>query len=163
MRPALAIASALLVATGLAACGEKDEPESVAPTMDGQQSAQTTTTTTEPNGGGGGQKQPSLEEEIETTVAAVLGGGDPSSCSGLATTRYVRTAYGDEQGCRAATQKQDPFDVAVTAVDIRGASATAKAKPAAGPNKGETIKVELVKEGPIFKVDSAVSNAPAGP
>ena len=77
MRPALAIASALLVATGLAACGEKDEPESVAPTMDGQQSAQATTTTTEPNGGGGGQKQPSLEEEIETTVAAVLGGRGP--------------------------------------------------------------------------------------
>lgn len=154
-------ASILVVAVALAACGEKDEPEPVAPTGADGQSAQTTTTTEKPNGGG--DKKLSPEQEVETTVIAVLGGGDPSACSDLATARYVKVAYGDDKGCRAAIAKQGTFDVAVSATEIRGRTASAKAKPAAGPNRGETIRVELVDEGGTWRVDSARSNAPAGP
>jgi hypothetical protein len=59
--------------------------------------------------------------------------------------------------------KQGTIRVAITDVRAKGVRASAKAKPGAGPNKGETIEVTLVEEGGTWKVDTAVSNAPAGP
>jgi hypothetical protein len=161
MRQALAIASAALIAAGLAACGEKDEPEPVTPTGTGGQVTQTTTTTEEPDGGGGDKKQP----PIKLTVEIALNGSAQSICSGAGavTSRYVRSAYGDEQGCEAAIKRLPVFDVEVSDIKVQGDTATAKAVPDGGPNKGETIKVELVREGGVWKVDSAVSNAPPGP
>jgi hypothetical protein len=164
MRRALALASGLLIAAGLAACGEKDEPEPSAPTAgDDEGGALTTTTTTTGTGGGGQGGSP--EAEVEASVIAVLGSIDvAAACSELVTTRYVRTAYGDERGCRAAVAQRQKVAIAVgNSIKIQGNTATAKAVPDGGPNKGETIKVELVKEGGTWKVDSAVSNAPAGP
>ncbi len=159
MNRALTALAAITLAIGVAACGEKDEPEPVAPTTASGTGDETTTTTTATGGGGGNQ---SPEKEIEAAVEDALGGGDPTACTELVTARYVRTAYGDEQGCRAAVSKQGRFEVEVDAVRIQGSTATAKATPEGGPNKGETIRVELVDEGG-WKVDSAVSNAPAGP
>lgn len=162
MRPAvpiLVVAAALL----LAGCGEKSEPEVVAPS---EGDATTTARTNDGGGnggGGGGGQQASPEEAVEDTVVAVIGGGDPASaCGDLVTERYVRTAYGDTRGCRAAVPKQGSFRVQVSAVRVNGSKATAKAEPAGGPNKGETIAVKLVDEKG-WRVDSALSNAPAGP
>ena len=163
MHSALAIATAVLIAAGLAACGEKDEPEPVTPTGGLGQDAQTTTTTTTGTEGGGGGQSP--KAEVQASVITVLGGTDvAAACSDLVTARYVKRAYGDEQGCRAAVAKRQKIAVAVgNAIKIQGNTATAKAVPGSGPNKGETIKVELVQEGGTWKVDSALSNAPAGP
>ena len=158
--PATAAALAAL-AIGLAACGEKEEPEPSAPTV-----------TAEPveNGGGGGgdakAEEPNQDSEADLvrTVRRVIGGGEPAAvCGSLVTSRYLRQAYGNEQGCRAALGAQNLFGVEVTQVEIDGARATADAEPKGGPNKGETIKVELIEEGATWKVDSALSNAPPGP
>jgi hypothetical protein len=158
--PSLIAALALALAVTLGGCGEKDEPEPAPPTT--VAGSETTTTTTPGGGGGGGKVSP--EEQIETNVAAVVGGNDPkATCAELATARYVKQAYGDEQGCRAAVSGRTAFDVAVSGVEIRGATASARAEPAGGPNKGETLRVELVEEGKTWRVDSAISNAPAGP
>jgi hypothetical protein len=164
----LAVSTAVvLLALGFTACGEKEEPEVVAPVDTG-----ITDTTTEGGGGGGGGQtggqggggSATPEEEVEDAVIAVVGGGDVAdSCSGLVTERYVKTAYGDAKGCRASVAKQGSYDVQVLAVEVTGSRATAKAKPSAGPNKGETINVKLVSEQGAWRVDSAVSNAPAGP
>jgi hypothetical protein len=162
-----ALAAACALAVGSAACGEKDEPEPT--TAEGTFDSQThTATTQEPGEGqggddhGGGRLTP--KQQIEDAVETVVGGADPkAACGELVTPRYVRQAYGDEQGCRAAVGGQKPFDVAVSEVEIEGNSATARAVPEGGPNKGETLKVELVLEGKSYRVDAVVSNAPAGP
>ncbi len=160
MNRALTGLAALALAIGVAACGEKDEPEPSAPVSE--------TTTADDGGGGGGagtenetdKKQP----PIKLTVEVVLNGSAASVCSGPSVTRrYISEAYGDVKGCEAAIQNLPVFDVAVSDIEIQGDTATAKATPDGGPNKGETIKVELVNEGGRWKVDSAVSNAPAGP
>ena len=164
MRKAVALAASLALAAAMAACGEKEEPEPVAPAED---------VTTDVGGGGGGQAggQPGGQNEsgkkqppIKLTVETVLNGSAKSLCSGPAVTeRYVKAAYGDVQGCEAAIASQPAFDVAVSDIEVSGDTATAKAVPDGGPNKGETIRVELVNEGGTWKVDSAVSNAPPGP
>jgi hypothetical protein len=152
------IAVLALLGLGAAGCGEKEEPDVGGPKAGGDGGSGGA------GGGGGGGGAASPEEEITAAVEAVLGGAEPADvCGGLSTSAYVKEAYGDEQGCGAAVSKQKPFDVAVSAIDISGSTATAKAKPEAGPNEGETIEVDLVEEGDEWKVDSAVSNAPAGP
>jgi hypothetical protein len=168
MRPVLLAVVAVVLALAAGACGEKDESAATAPTP--QAPAEKGSGGGYEGGGGeerkrqAGDPEADVEADVEAAVVAVVGGGDPdAACSELATARYVKRAYGDEQGCRAAVSTQGSFDVAVSAVAIDGAAASARAVPASGPNKGETIKVELVEETGVWKVDSARSNAPAGP
>jgi len=169
VRNLISIALAGALAAGVVACGEKDEPEPAPPTVaTGATGPSETPGGGEGSGGGGdgneGGRQVTPEEQVERAVDAVVGGGDPDEvCQDLVTGPYVTRAYGDEAGCRAAVATQDPFGVDVSAVRIAGAGATARAKPRGGPNKGEMIRVKLVKGGGAWKVDSALSNAPAGP
>ena len=167
MRHALT-ASLAALALFLAACGEKSEPEVVAPANGGNGRGRVDDDhehdRRRPGRRGGGGQKATPEDEVEDAAIAVLGGGDVgAACTDLVTERYVKSAYGDAQGCKAAVSKQGSFSVSVSDIQINGSKATAKAKPAAGPNKGETIKVELVEEGGTWRVDSAGSNAPAGP
>ena len=158
MRYLALIAVLALLGLGAAGCGEKEEPDVGGPKAGGDGGSGGA------GGGGGGGGAASPEEQIDAAVEAVLGGAEPADvCGGLSTSAYVKEAYGDEQGCRAAVARQDSFAVKVGKVDVSGAKATAEAEPSAGPNKGETIDVELVEEGSEWKVDSAISNAPAGP
>ncbi|MGI9021058.1 MAG: hypothetical protein ACR2G3_10150 [Solirubrobacterales bacterium] len=167
MRGLATAITAVVLGLLFAACGEKSEPDLVTPAGDTQAS----TTTTARDGGSGDGRQTDQDDaklgpqgEVETSIIAVLGGGDPNSaCVELVTARYVRAAYGDERGCKAAVAKQGSFDVAVSRVRLEKATATATAEPAAGPNRGEAIEVELVDEGGAWKVDKALSNAPPGP
>jgi len=166
MPRALPLAAALL-ALAISGCGEKSEPEvdtSAAATTDATTATTSTTATSGGGGGGGGGQQADPEQQVNVAVVAVLGGRDPAAaCSEFATATYVKKSYGNEQGCRAAVNKRGTFSVDVSQVKIQGKQATAKAKPAAGPNKGETISVDLVEAGATWKVDKALSNAPAGP
>ena len=159
-------AATVLAVLALAGCGEKSEPEvdTSASATSTTSAATTSTTATSGGGGGGGGQQADPEQLVNVAIVAVLGGRDPAAaCSELATEDYVKKSYGDEQGCRAAVNKRGAFSVDVTQVKVDGKQATAKAKPAAGPNKGETITVDLVQEGDTWKVDKALSNAPPGP
>lgn len=165
MRRARVSALLAALAVGLTACGEKDESTATEPLAQEPQETETdgggTDITAEEGGGGSG---PSAEKQVEETVVAVVGGGNSAlACNELVTPAYLRDAYGDEQGCRAAVSQQDRVDVAVEQIEIAGATATARAVPAAGPNRGETLRVELVHEAGAWRVDSLRSNAPAGP
>jgi hypothetical protein len=94
----------------------------------------------------------------------VIGGGDPNAaCAELVTPRYVRQAYGDEQGCRAAVAGQPRFEVEVRGIEIEDPGAGAEAHPQGGPNKGETLEVRLVEQAGSWRVDYVRSDAPAGP
>ncbi len=169
MRRALSAAVLCLFLGGLVACGEKDESGEANPSAG---STATGTTTTAAGGGntgaggdggdGGGKQSP--EQMVEVAVVAVVGGGDPvAACAELVTPAYVETAYGDEQGCRAAVAAQGSFDVNVEGIEIEGSRASAVARPSSGPNEGEKLTVRLVEQGPVWKVDFLRSNAPAGP
>ncbi len=169
MRRALSAAVLCLLLCGLVACGEKEESGEADPSAG---STATGTTTTATGGGNadagpdadGGDGKQSPEELVEVAVVAVVGGGDPvAACAELVTPAYVETAYGDEQGCRAAVAAQGSFDVNVEEIEIEGSRASAVARPSSGPNQGEKLTVRLVEEGPVWKVDFLRSNAPAGP
>jgi hypothetical protein len=163
---AAALITLVALFLALAACGEKDEPGAVPQVGAGQLGG---------DGGGGvrdggvdsGGSQsagPTPEEQIEKAVKAVIGGNDPEkTCEELATIVYVKHSYGDVKGCRSAVAKQNPFAVDVSGTDVKGNTATAKAKPRGGPNEGETLKVELVVEGGTWKVDVVRSTAKVGP
>lgn len=167
MRRASLIVLPCLLAVGLAACGEKDE---TAATEAVEPPPATTTTTAEPGETAPSRTEPEEErrvspkEQVARIVETVIGGGDPAaSCADLVTPRYVRSAYGDEQGCRHAVSQQSRFQVKVQGVEIEQEGVGANAFPQGGPNKGERLEVRLKRDGRSYRVDSAVSNAPAGP
>jgi len=169
VRRLLPISLAVALAAGIVACGEKDEADPAPPTVatgaTGPGGAREPDGAGEPGGAGkGSDGGVTPQEQVERVVEAVVGGGEPDAvCQGLVTDRYVKRAYGDEAGCRAAVATQAAFEVDVGAVEIADARASARAKPRGGPNKGETIRVKLVEAGGTWRVDSALSNAPAGP
>lgn len=159
---------AVAVALGLAACGEKDEPAPAPPIGAGQANG------AENGGGGGGSGNGSSgtntanglgsEQAITRATEAVIGGDDPvATCQRYATIVYIKHSYGDVKGCRNAVPKQKSFAVGVSGIDVTGDTARAKAKPRGGPNEGETLKVELVREGDVWKVDLVRSTAKVGP
>jgi hypothetical protein len=174
MRFALSLSSALVLALAIAACGEKDEPE-VSDTPVAQKATTTTDTSTDGGGkqgggdkqGGGGEGGGAItpEDEVKQAVIAVVGGGDPAAvCRRLVTQRYLKRTYGNENSCINALKAQGgAFGVKVSNIELTGTSAEARAVPQRGPNKGERIRVKLVREGGVWKVDSQRSNAPAGP
>jgi hypothetical protein len=162
---AAALITLVALATTLAACGEKDEPGPVTPIGTGQANNDGGATSDGPAGNGGGQSAGlTPEDQIDRAIKAVIGGNDPQkTCEELATIVYVKHSYGDVKGCRSAVAQQQAFAVDVTATDVMGSSATAKAKPRGGPNKGETLKVDLILEGGAWKVDVVRSTAKVGP
>jgi hypothetical protein len=99
------------------------------------------------------------------TVEAVLTGGDPElTCRTLATEDYVRTAYGNVQGCVAAVRSGGVAD----SVEVRSLQGTAGGLAGVvvaqgGPFDGR-LQVRLVHapDG-TWQVASLESNAPVGP
>ena len=161
VRGLIPILVAAALAAGLAACGEKDESAATSPAAGGSD------TQVDTGGSSGGSNQTQGDDpqsQINNAVMAVIGGDNAREvCNALATDVYVKHSYGDANGCRAAVAKRKPFGVEVTIGKIGNSAATATAKPDGGPNKGETLKVDLVREGEAWKVDLVRSNAPVGP
>lgn len=162
--PAVVVLVAL--ALSLAACGEKDEP-APGPQLGGGQASGSSGAGASGHGtgqGGGDASGPTATRRIARAAETVIGGNDANAtCEELATIVYVKHSYGDVKGCRSAVAKQKPFAVDVSGIEIDGNTATAKARPRGGPNKGETLKVELVLEGGTWKVDVVRSTAKVGP
>ena len=124
------------------------------------------------SGGGGGdnEKAPVPKQTdaraIFEAVSAVLRGGDPDqACAELVTERFVREAYGDEQGCRAAqaTQQPTPPLDEFERKEISGESAHVVVIPEGGPYDGVEVDVDLVSDGDLWKVDRLRADVPPGP
>ena len=106
---------------------------------------------------------------VEDVVAAVLTGSEKPAtiCDELVTSDYVKTAYGDREGCIRA---QDPGSLAesvqISDVEESGATAKAVAKPVGGPYDGVDVQVSLVAATDLddaWVVDSLFADVPAGP
>jgi hypothetical protein len=105
------------------------------------------------------------EARIDMAIKGVLASGVPGlACSRYATKRYVEATFGDRGGCVQSTVPASAAtSVKVTAIRISDETARAVAIPTGGPSGGERIRVELVRAGPVWKVDVLRSNAPVGP
>jgi len=160
---AILIIAMLATALALAACGEKDEPAAV-PAASAGQSGGSGDDTGGPAQSGGSSSGTSDEQQIATAAETVIGGNDPEkTCERYATIVYVKHAYGDVKGCRSAVAEQKAFAVDVGGIDLNGKTATAKAKPKGGPNQGETLKVDLIRQEGVWRVDLVRSNVKVGP
>jgi hypothetical protein len=103
--------------------------------------------------------------QVATAINAVLVSGKPGqACGQFATAEYVRTTFGGRGGCVQSTVPASAADsVKVSRIALSGDMASARAIPSGGPSSGETITVNLVREGSVWKIDSLRSNAPVGP
>ncbi|HYH62065.1 MAG TPA: hypothetical protein VD766_09385 [Solirubrobacterales bacterium] len=170
-----ALAAALVVAPGLAACGEDDEPtQTTAPAETGVEETATSTTEASSTGENGGKPEsdePSSdpidnEAEIMKTLETVLEGSDPvTACNELVTERFLRRSYGDAAGCEAALKSAKPAqDAGVEDIVVHPDSvAQASARPKGGIYDGQKLRAELVLDDETWKLDSLRSNVPVGP
>jgi hypothetical protein len=104
-------------------------------------------------------------KQVPYSLRAVLTSADPvKACKEFVTPQFVKTTYGNRQGCVEAQVPASAADsVAVSKVQVHGRSATAVAVPSGGPSDGERISAHLLIEGSVWKVNVLRSNAPVGP
>lgn len=102
---------------------------------------------------------------IQTSLLAVLASSDPvAACETYATTKYVRSAFGDLDGCKGAMSSGSAArGVYTSSFKVDGDTATAVAFPKGGALAGEKIEVTLIKDGSLWKVDVVRSDVPVGP
>jgi hypothetical protein len=166
----------VLGALAVAGCGDEEGPATTAPTTTATTQTTTTTATAttadgdEVGGGDGGGRGEEIEigrpTSIESTLEAVFTGASDAMliCDELVTDRYVRTAYGDREGCIAAQKPGALADsVEITEVEESGDSASAVTIPSGGPYDGVEVDVELIREPGGWRVDSLLADVPAGP
>jgi hypothetical protein len=178
MRRPITVALALVATALLAACGDDDS--TVPTTTVAVTTAPETTTLDEstapvpPDDSAGTPSEaddPGADRPraVEDVVVAVLTGSElPATiCDQLVTPEYVKTAYGDREGCIAA---QDPGSLAesvqVSEVQESGDTATAVARPLGGPYDGVDVEVSLVAATDLegaWVIDSLFADVPAGP
>ena len=129
------------------------------------------------SGAGGGGAPPrsdavrsaELPRSVDSVIAAVLTGSEAPEaiCDQLVTAAYVRTAYGDRQGCVAAQRPGTlAKSVQVSQIEESGERATAVAVPSGGPYSGVDVDVKLAADPDVdgaWRVDSLQANVPAGP
>jgi hypothetical protein len=116
-------------------------------------------------GGGGLESKLPPQARVDLAIKSVLASGVPDlACTQYSTERYVKTTFGGRGGCIKSTL---PASAAQTIdekkIEIKPHKATATIVAHGGPSDGETIKVTLVRQGDVWKVDTLKSNAPVGP
>jgi len=155
----------------LVACGGDDEPPetTTAPAVideDGTTTGaggQTTTTnaTDEP------AEDPKTDQmAVAATLERVLTTVDPDvACVEFVTPRYVRRAFGDEAGCRAAQSGKAAADrVRVSEVVVTPEStAQAVVRTRGGVYDGQRLRAELILDEGVWRLDTLRSNVPVGP
>ena len=168
------VALLLALGLGLAGCGSDDDGggEAGAPAIrerSGVESAQPA-----PNGAAKGKVGKAKKSagsslppaaQVDLAIKAVLASGVPGlACDRHATERYLESSFGGRGGCvRSTVPPSAATSVEVSEVRIDGDAAKALAVPTGGPSDGERIRVELVRGGGVWKIDSLRSNAPVGP
>jgi hypothetical protein len=153
-----AVALAMLAATTLAACGEKEEPATTGPVVPETTSSVTTT-------GGTTTTQPANDRAaIDAVVTDFLTKVDaPGACTELVTPAFVRRSYGSEKGCKAA-RKPSAMARSVTIKPATGGNAdVVTARPMGGVFGGETLKVTLINLDGRWTINRITSNVKVGP
>jgi hypothetical protein len=117
------------------------------------------------SGPGEGEVAGAPERAIRAAIEDAIASGDPDlACGEAVTDAYLRDAFGDAAGCRAA---QSPGFAAraveVGEISIDGDRARATARAQGGPYEGERLWVGLVREDEDWKLDRLRSNVPVGP
>jgi hypothetical protein len=167
----LALLSALVaIAALVAACGDDEETTTQAPaeTTTETESVPAPVETAEDEDRaeveGDGVEAAAPAPDPESTLEAYFVSGDPDLvCGELATARLVRTAYGDEEGCRQAqVPAAVPKSIEVDSLEVSATEAVAVVIPAGGPNDGIETTVTLVDDGG-WRVDTLEADVPAGP
>jgi hypothetical protein len=171
---AVALLAGALLAGLMAGCGGGGGGTSAATTSAKVSSTTTSTTaeasttttpsTTETASGGNGQVG---EASPSAAAIAVLTSNDPALvCDRYVTSRYLRTAYGDHQGCVQAQAPGSAADSVETQREADSGAGTVKLSvvPSGGPYDGEKVTVSLVAEGGgNWRVDSLNAHVPVGP
>lgn len=160
---AAALVVALLAGCGGGSSGAEDLGVTTLATDTG--SAPTTTVPASPPAAPSAGAARSDESLIRGAITAVFVSGDPAAaCEKYATPAYVAEAYGDLSGCQAAQRAGAAARaVTMTGIVVSGDSAKAVAVPIGGASADERIELALVKDGAIWKLDSAKANVPVGP
>jgi hypothetical protein len=171
-RPTLAVAMVTTAALAFSACGGDSGSTS---TTAGAGSTSTTTrastsksTPTSSGAGGSGRATQEKAHRIPypEVAGSVLTSNKPALvCRRLVTRHYLRTAYGDRQGCVRAQAPGSAANSVSSAGGRISGPGTAKmvAIPAGGTYDGERLKVSLVLENGVWKVDALKANVPVGP
>ena len=174
---------ALGVAALLAGCGGDDDDSAAPATTSSVLTAPEATTTTTadestapvaPDDSAGTPEEaddPGADRprSVEDVLAAVLTGSETPEtiCDHLLTPEYVKTAFGDREGCLAAEKPQALAEsVQISDVEESGDSATAVAKPVGGPYNEIDVHAKLVAATDLedaWVVDSLEADIPAGP
>jgi hypothetical protein len=108
--------------------------------------------------GGGDGDQSKIEENIETSVTS----NDPADCRKLETQKFMEQTS-QESGKAAqkkceeeAEQGEGAKSVKVATVEVDGSTATAEAALTGSVFNGQTVEVELIKDGDQWKLNEAV-------
>lgn len=114
---------------------------------------------------GSGDDAQSPDKAIRRAVEGFLSSTDPAVvCAETVTMGFLREGFGDRNGCLDAQTSGSAADsVEITGIDAQARSARVVAVPAGGPNDGERLKIDLVRDGPTWRIDGIRSNVPVGP
>jgi hypothetical protein len=157
---AIAAVATVLIAGGCGGGGGDSGTSSGAATTSGDITRTIKTITNGATHAGAGD-----QSLIRSAITAVFASGDPvTACQTYATAAYVARAFGDIDGCKAAqTSGGHAKAVTMARIVVNGDKATAVAVPIGGPSADEAIDLTLVKDGGLWKVDTAKANVPVGP
>ena len=170
---------AVLAAAVLAGCGDDDSTPSTTTISVPAEAATTTaaesTAPVPPDDSAGSPEEaddPGADRprSVEDVITAVMTASEKPDviCDQLVTPEYVRTAYGDREGCIAA-QKPGALADSIEGIEQNTSSdesVTAVAIPKGGPYDGAEVEVVLVPATDLedaWVVDSLLADVPAGP
>jgi hypothetical protein len=109
-------------------------------------------------GGGSSSDESQIEEAIEKSAASE----DPSVCTELQTRKFTEQTTQESgkaavKNCEEEAEEGEGAESAsVSNVEVDGSTATAEAALKGGGFDGQTIEVELVKDGDQWKLNEAV-------
>lgn len=109
-------------------------------------------------GGNGSSDESQIEEAIEKSAAST----DPVNCTKLQTQKFTEQTTQESgkaavRSCEEEAEKEEGAESASVAnVEVDGSTATAEATLNGGSFNGQTVEVELVKDGGQWKLNEAV-------
>ena len=109
-------------------------------------------------GGGSSNDESQIEEAIEKSAASE----DPSVCTQLQTQKFTEQVSQEKgqaavRNCEEEAEEEKGAESAgVADVEVDGSTATAEATLKGGSFDGQTLEVELVKDGEQWKLNEAV-------
>lgn len=112
-------------------------------------------------GGGGSSDESKIEEVIEASATA----NDPAACTKDQTQKFLEqttqeSGKGAVKSCEEEAKKEENAEsVEISNVEVEGSAATADVALTGSTLNGQTVEVELVKQGDQWKVNEFVGFA----